>query len=310
MVAVTRGYEPRLNIPVDVYKDSSFCQLTSQFTPDFQADSTRILLVLAMNYISILFLELIASQCNAAPVPESIDIAPRQMPPMGPILPLAKMVYPREEPLDSIAPVTVSANEEALSARIYARQVAPWGVSAVASDNKLPIAARQVQPLQSLAATKTDSEPLPLVVAGELVPRQEPVNTLVTDPISVLPLSDPFKPLSTNLPVLPVTRDFDATTGLVARQNPVEPIQPLPLAEARARIVARQVEPGQPLPLSADNDDAPLGRIIARQKPVQPFQVSEKESAVLARMLTRQLNPVAVNAPVEFEESFVRAKGL
>src|SRR5271154_5031239 len=137
-----------------------------------------------MNYISILFLGLIASQCSAVPVPESTDLTARQMPPMGPIVPLAKLSYPRQEPLEPVLPVTLSADEQALLAKVYARQVAPWALGAVASDNKPPIAARQVQPLEPVAATKADTDPLPVAVAGKLATRQEPrgpVNTL-TDP--------------------------------------------------------------------------------------------------------------------------------
>ena len=69
--------------------------------------------------------------------------------------------------------------------------------------------------------------------------------------------------------------------------NPLEPLALLSDdTEARARVVARQVDPVQPRPLSADDPDA-LGRFVARQEPVQPVQLSEEESAVLARILTR-----------------------
>ena len=159
----------------------------------------------------------------------------------------------------------------------------PGHFTAVASDNKLPIAARQVQPLEPVAATKADTDLLPVAVAGKLATRQEP-----RGPVN--PLTDPVQPLSTVLPVSPVATDLDATAKLAARQNPVDPLEPLALlsddAEARARVVARQVDPVQPRPLSADDPDA-LGRFVARQEPVQPVQLSEEESAVLARILTR-----------------------
>ena len=260
-----------------------------------------------MNYVSILFLGLVASQCSAVPVPESSDLIARQMPPMGPIVPLAKMSYARQEPVEPVLPVALSGDERAILGKVYARQVAPWAVSAVASDNKPPIAARQVQLLERVAATKAEADLLPVAVAGKLATRQEP-----RGPVN--PLTDPVQPLSSVLPVSPVATDLDATAKLAVRQNPVEPVQPLGRfsedAEGRAKAVARQVDPVQPRPLSADDADA-LGRFaVARQEPVQPVQLSEEEFAVLARILTRQLNPVAVNAPTESEESFVRTKGL
>ena len=244
----------------------------------------------AMNFVSILFLGLVASQCGAAPIRDSIDLAARELPPMGPFPVGRASVYARQGPIDGdlvgpVLPVALSADERALLATIYARQIGPVAsapISApVATDENFVRARQLLEPVQ----------PLPVAVSDKFVRRQEPVGP--TQPLPVAVLDD-----------------------FARRQEQVGPTQPLPVsaddAGIRAKIVTRQIGPTQPLPVSAtdaDERNAILTRQIGPVGPVEAVQPSEEESAVLARILTRQLNPVATG-PTATDETFVRAKGL
>ena len=266
----------------------------------------------AMNFVSILFLGLVASQCGAALIRDSIELAARELPPMGPFPVGRAAVYARQGLTDGdlvgpVLPVALSADERALLATIYAHQIGPVAsapISApVATDENFVRARQLLEPVQ----------PLPVAVSDKFVRRQEPVGPTQALPVAVSEgkfarRQEPVEP-SQPLPVA-VSDDF------VRRQEPVEPTQPLPVsvddAGIRVKIATRQIGPTQPLPVSAtdaDERNAILTRQIGPVRPVEAVQPSEKESAVLARILTRQLNSVATG-PTATDETFVRAKSL
>lgn len=61
--------------------------------------------------------------------------------------------------------------------------------------------------------------------------------------------------------------------------------------------------------MDANKGIAVFARQIGPSTPVETVQLSEDESAVLAQVITRQLNPLAT-CPTVTHDTFVRAEGL